>query len=147
MAQELGDQNRWGLYDHAPAENFSRGRIAMMGDAAHASTPHQGAGAGQGIEDAYIMASLLAHSSIKTDVDIPRAFKAFDAVRRPRSQRVVSTSREQGHLYDFELLGVEDDVEKIGALLRTRSTWIWDVDLGKHLADAVAIMDQASTKY
>src|SRR5258708_39495599 len=103
MAQELGGQNRWGLYDHAPAESFCRGRIAMMGDAAHASTPHQGAGAGQGIEDAYIMASLLAHPSIKTDADIPRAFKAFDAVRRPRSQRVVSTSRKQAHLYAFQL--------------------------------------------
>ena len=116
----------------------------MMGDAAHASTPHQGAGAGQGIEDAYVIASLLGHSEIRTPDDVERAFRAFDAVRRPRSQRVVTTSRATGQLYDFELPGVEDDVEKISLELGSRFDWIWTMDLDEHLTQALEVMDQES---
>lgn len=142
--QELGEVDKWGLFDHPPAETFYCGRIAMMGDAAHASTPHQGAGAGQGIEDAYVMASLLGHSDTLTPDDVDRAFRAFDTVRRPRTQRVVSTSRAAGQLYDFELPGVEHDVEKIALELGSRYDWIWNVDLDEHLTQAVEFMDQAS---
>jgi len=37
----------WALFDHPPAPTYFKGRFALLGDAAHASTPHQGAGAGQ----------------------------------------------------------------------------------------------------
>ena len=42
-------------------EKWVRGRVAILGDAAHGMLPHLGAGAGQGIEDAYLLGKLLGH--------------------------------------------------------------------------------------
>ncbi|KAI8183532.1 FAD-dependent monooxygenase azaH [Colletotrichum sp. SAR 10_86] len=55
----MGSNLWWGLFDLGdhPVPTFSRGRICLIGDAAHASTPHQGAGAGLCIEDAATLAS------------------------------------------------------------------------------------------
>lgn len=67
-----------------------------MGDAAHASTPWQGAGAGLAIEDAVILAAVLAKAT--TAKDIPAAFAVYDAVRRTRGNMLVHNSREAGAL-------------------------------------------------
>lgn len=71
----------WALFDHAPAPTYYEGRVAILGDAAHASTPHQGAGAGQALEDALIMCELLADNAVQSIRDIPKALEAYDAVR------------------------------------------------------------------
>ncbi|RYO86846.1 hypothetical protein DL766_005674 [Monosporascus sp. MC13-8B] len=54
--------HKWALFDTAehPAPYYARGRICVAGDAAHASSPHLGSGAGFGIEDALALAALLA---------------------------------------------------------------------------------------
>ncbi|RYP44331.1 hypothetical protein DL768_009190 [Monosporascus sp. mg162] len=54
--------NKWAIFDMAehPAPYYTRGRICVAGDAAHASSPHLGSGAGFGIEDALALAALLA---------------------------------------------------------------------------------------
>lgn len=44
-----------------PLETYVRGRVALLGDAAHGMLPHLGAGAGQGIEDALALVRLLTH--------------------------------------------------------------------------------------
>ena len=84
------------------------------------------------VEDAFILSSLLKDESIKSSEDIPRAFAAFDNIRRPRSQKVVQTSHEAGELYGFE--GPQgDDLVKIKENLQTRYRWIWEEDLEKEL--------------
>ncbi|TVY78161.1 6-methylsalicylic acid decarboxylase atA, partial [Lachnellula suecica] len=128
----------WALFDHPPAPTYYKGRFAMLGDAAHASTPHQGAGAGQAIEDAYILTHLLGQ--IDSVEDIEGVFKAFDAVRRPRSQEVVSTSREAASLYEFEDETVGADLDLIRKKLETRYDWIWDEDLPQQLKKAQDIL-------
>ncbi|KAL8731223.1 MAG: hypothetical protein Q9181_004382 [Wetmoreana brouardii] len=118
----------WALFDHSPAPYYSRGRIAICGDAAHASTPHQGAGAGQAIEDALVLAEILADSRIRHGDDIPNALQAYDAIRRPRSQRVVSTSRAAGKLYSFQ--GPEgSNLTDVRMNLLERYKWIWELDM------------------
>ncbi|RYP06730.1 hypothetical protein DL764_002982 [Monosporascus ibericus] len=54
--------DKWAIFDTAehPAPYYARGRICVAGDAAHASSPHLGSGAGFGIEDALALAALLA---------------------------------------------------------------------------------------
>ncbi|RYP69332.1 hypothetical protein DL769_005294 [Monosporascus sp. CRB-8-3] len=54
--------HKWAIFDTAehPAPYYARGRICAAGDAAHASSPHLGSGAGFGIEDALALAALLA---------------------------------------------------------------------------------------
>lgn len=63
-------------------------------------TPHQGAGGGQAIEDAYVLAALLAHP--RTDREtLGRALEAYDAVRVPVAQEVARKSRLNGLLYEL----------------------------------------------
>ena len=97
----------WALFDHPPASTYVKDRICLLGDSAHASTPHCGAGAGQAIEDALIMSR--AMRLVYDDKDIPKAFEAYEQLRKGRSQRLVKNSRSSGLLYDLQMPGVEDD--------------------------------------
>ncbi|KAF2131731.1 salicylate 1-hydroxylase-like protein [Dothidotthia symphoricarpi CBS 119687] len=127
----------WALFNHTPARTFfqSSPRICLVGDAAHASTPHQGAGAGMCIEDCYILGELLAEANTVQDVD--KAFKAYDEVRRPRALKLVETSREAGTFWEFETPEKDD----LGAFERRaveRMKWIWDHDMTSDLERARA---------
>lgn len=127
--------DKWALFDHPPAHTYHKqGRICLIGDAAHASTPHQGSGAGMAIEDAYFLASLLGQVEERRDLE--RVFAAYEGTRKERTQRLVRCSREQAAIYDFQAPGVGDDVAKIAALLPRRWDWIWDYDVGDDLMAA-----------
>jgi len=89
-----------------------------------------------------VMATLIKEA--KSVNDLPRAFRAFDHVRRERTQRLVSTSQETGMIYDFELLG--DDLDKIQKAMQSRLHWIWDFDLGEHLEEAKKAFHSDSLK-
>jgi salicylate hydroxylase len=128
----------WALFDHLPAPTYFKGRFALLGDAAHASTPHQGAGAGQAIEDAFILSNLLGQ--VNTVDEIEKAFHAYDAVRRPRSQKVVATSRDAVKIYEFEDEKLKSDLDMIKRTLEMRYNWIWNEDLPQQLKTAKEIM-------
>ena len=68
----------WAIFHTLPADTFCQGRVALLGDAAHASSPHQGAGAGMAMEDAYVLSSLMRE--VHKPSDIETAFKAYDHV-------------------------------------------------------------------
>lgn len=109
----MPDPSQWAIFEHPPISTFTKSRVAILGDAAHASTPHQGAGAGQAIEDAHVLAELLADPRVTTPEHVAVAFQAYDAVRRPRSQKVVTTSKENADLLCLCGEGVGDDEEKL----------------------------------
>jgi 2-polyprenyl-6-methoxyphenol hydroxylase-like FAD-dependent oxidoreductase len=76
------------LYDIKPLSRWYKGHIALLGDAAHATTPNLGQGASQAIEDAYILARCLsAHPTPSA------AFAAYQRKRMQRARKVVSYSR------------------------------------------------------
>jgi len=132
----------WALYDHNPARSYvqSHPRICLLGDAAHASTPHSGAGAGMCVEDCYILSELLAETtSVKA---LEKAFKAYDEVRRPRSQKLVKESREAGMLYDLQG-PTGDDLEGLEKNMKQRMNWIWDHDMILDLGKARSILKDA----
>ena len=89
-----------------------------MGDAAHASTPHQGAGAGQSIEDAFILSNILGR--VGSADEIEQAFRAYDAVRRPRSQKVVTTSHEAARICELEDEKLKGDSSEMRKTLQRR---------------------------
>ena len=66
---------------------WHRGRIVLIGDAAHTTTPHLGQGAGMAIEDAMVLAQELAARD-----DIEQAFNAFEARRQQRCRYIVEAS-------------------------------------------------------
>lgn len=131
----------WALFDHLPAATYHRkGKICLLGDSAHASTPHHGAGAGMAVEDALILSKLLA--SIGSVGELESAFAAYDAVRRPRSQRLVASSRKTGEVYDFEDEIIGDNMEAMREYLEHAWDWIWKEDLNRQLETAQLCLEE-----
>ena len=66
-----------------PLSSYVKGRVAVLGDAAHAMTPNLGQGAGQAIEDAVVLGEVCAGAT-----ELSTALEAYDKHRRPRTQRI-----------------------------------------------------------
>ncbi|TIX86817.1 FAD-dependent monooxygenase [Rhizobium sp. P44RR-XXIV] len=77
------------IFDMPPLPTWSKGRVVLLGDAAHAIGPHAGQGASMAIEDALILSSCLAET-----IDHNDAFARYEALRRPRIERVVKLTRQ-----------------------------------------------------
>ncbi|CAG8162897.1 unnamed protein product [Penicillium olsonii] len=129
LAERMPDPSQWAIFEHPHISTYARSRVAIMGDAAHASTPHQGAGAGQAIEDAHVLVELLNDERVRSAEDAVLAFQAYDHIRRPRSQRVVTSSKENADLLCLSLEGVSDDPARLRETLNERFHWLWDLDV------------------
>lgn len=79
------------IYDRPVLARWGRGRVTLLGDAAHPMTPNLGQGACQALEDAVILGTCLAR-----EIDVPTALRHYEAVRRPRTHRIVQQSRLLG---------------------------------------------------
>jgi salicylate hydroxylase len=88
---------RSALHDRDPSPSWTRGRLTLLGDAAHAMLPHLGQGANQSIEDGMALATILASVTRET---IPGALLAYERLRRERAAKVQSGARENGLRYD-----------------------------------------------
>ncbi|RIA55316.1 FAD-dependent monooxygenase [Dichotomicrobium thermohalophilum] len=86
---------RWALYDMPPPGQWSAGRIALLGDAAHPVLPFLASGGVLAIEDAAALARSLAFAKGQTEA----AFAAYARQRRPRAARVQARSRRMGRIY------------------------------------------------
>lgn len=85
---------RWPLYDRPPADNWTRHRITLLGDAAHPMLQHIAQGACQALEDAVYLAD--AMSSQQGDVE--SAFRLYQQERIPRTARVQRSARLFGDI-------------------------------------------------
>ncbi|OQE28918.1 hypothetical protein PENSTE_c003G08455 [Penicillium steckii] len=129
LVEYMPDPSQWAIFEHPHISTFCRSRVAILGDAAHASTPHQGAGAGQAIEDAHVLAELLGDNRVQSEEQAVAAFRAYDEIRRPRSQRVVTSSKENAYLLSLCLNGVGNDEDKLKTAFQERLRWLWDLDV------------------
>lgn len=80
---------------HAPT--YQKGRVVLVGDAAHSFTPMLGMGMNVGLEDATALAPLLAHRARREALDKPALQREYEGRRRPRNQRVLTESTRQGN--------------------------------------------------
>ncbi|KAI2465737.1 mannitol 1-phosphate dehydrogenase [Annulohypoxylon bovei var. microspora] len=118
---------RWPTWHHPQTSTYYKGRICLLGDVAHASSPHQAAGAGQGLEDAALLCHLL--TLVNTPDELEDAFQVYDTIRRPRAQKVVLTSFEAGLLYTWHHPEIGDNMHAIKDNANQRLHWIWQHDL------------------
>ncbi|TSI11256.1 FAD-dependent monooxygenase [Lysinibacillus sp. BW-2-10] len=81
------------IIDIAPIKQFTFGRVLLIGDAAHATTPNMGQGAGQAIEDAIILAACMNKFA-----NIEDAFKHFEKLRVKRTAKIIKMSRRIGQV-------------------------------------------------
>lgn len=81
------------ILDLKPLPKFTSGRVVLLGDAAHATTPNLGQGACQAIEDGVVLANVLAKS-----VSVDLALQAYNAKRVPRTHQVVARSWTMGRV-------------------------------------------------
>ena len=82
-----------GIYWRAPGREWGRGRVTLLGDAAHPMTPDLSQGAAQALEDAVVLAA-----SLRDAADPVSGLRAYESARARRTAQVVKRSRAAGRL-------------------------------------------------
>jgi salicylate hydroxylase len=123
------------LYDRNPLDSWVSGRIALMGDAAHAMLPYHAQGAVQSIEDAWVLARTLELSAN----DLPGALERFESLRYARANLMVQQSRSAERWYHLDN---PDDVaarnerfrrnnDRFGGDFSPQQHWLYSYDADK----------------
>lgn len=86
---------RWSTADRDPVESWGKGRLTLLGDAAHPMLQYLAQGACMAIEDAVTLREAVRHC----DFDLPAAFRLYEKSRITRTARVVLSAREMGRIY------------------------------------------------
>jgi len=82
---------RWGIFDRDPLPAWSRGRVTLLGDAAHPTTPFLGQGAAIAIEDGLVLARAVADAG-----SVAEALARYERARVERANGVLLASRDNG---------------------------------------------------
>ena len=91
MLDQVAECFKWGIYDRAPLPAWVRGRVALLGDAAHPMMPTLAQGAAVSIEDGACLARCLAECRD----DLPAGLARYNAERVPRAGRIQRQARQQ----------------------------------------------------
>ncbi len=132
LLDPLESSYRWGLYQSDWSQPWWKGRIVLLGDAAHAMLPSMAQGAVMALEDAAVLAVLLEHAPIELDAALHR----YQSLRLPRVaaiQRVAEQNMQTFHqprgmlrtmrLGGMHLLGSRGD-QALGQVYK----WVYDYD-------------------
>ena len=84
---------RTDTYDRVPIREWGRGRVTLLGDAAHPMTPNLGQGAGQAVEDAWALAE-----AVCTHDEVEHALRSYEDARRTRANWFVTQSYRMGEM-------------------------------------------------
>ena len=116
--------SKWGLFTRPLTPNWGRGRIELIGDAAHAMLPNAGQGACQAFEDAYILARWL--DACRDPVE---AFDNFRRVRIPRVQGVQRLSFSNARFKHMRDSGAQRESITSGkGSVHGSTEWVWGYD-------------------
>src|SRR3984957_12077939 len=123
-----------GMYYRDPIDNWTSGRVTLLGDAAHPMVPFLAAGAGQSIEDAWTFARVLAR---RRD-DVPGALLEYERRRLPRTTRIQAGARAAVKLmHESESQRIRDrngrwkGMARIDPLAETSWGLAWNYDVVK----------------
>ena len=111
--------HKWALFDRPPSRQWSKGPVALLGDACHPMLPFMAQGAATAIEDAAVLASCLANAA-----NVSTAFNRYAALRQQRTAWIQGLARRNARI--FHLSG-------LAAWARNRAA----KHSGKRIMDAV----------
>jgi salicylate hydroxylase len=136
MLAMLDLKRRWVIADRDPIRNWTDGRVALLGDAAHPALQSFAQGACMAIEDAVVLAECVHMAK----GDFGRAFKTYERARCLRTARIVLENRSLWEFY--HLGGIAADVRNEACADKTEEdtfrclAWIYDgVRLPKEAGD------------
>ncbi|MCX5529658.1 FAD-dependent monooxygenase [Streptomyces sp. NBC_00006] len=89
----------WPLRDRKPLKQWSKGRVTLIGDAAHPTSPYAAYGAGMATEDGYFLGRRLAGVDLTDGAAVRRALDAFEAPRKPHTARQSQTAWALGKVF------------------------------------------------
>lgn len=90
---------RWEIRDRPPRKQWSKGRVTLVGDAAHPTSPYAAYGAGMSIEDGYFLARELSACNLHDTADVLRALTSYEQRRKPHTAQVSQQAYFTGKLF------------------------------------------------
>jgi salicylate hydroxylase len=130
IIQNINAPFKWALMVRGPMERWSKGRIALLGDACHPTLPFLGQGGVMAIEDAYVIAECLK----KYFNDPARAGVRYEDIRKERTAAVVRKSHEnRKQAFNPALADGDETVVCVAeewqqSLARERLDWLYTYD-------------------
>lgn len=127
LIRSASETKRWAMYDRDPLVRWTKGRVALLGDAAHAMLPFFAQGAAQAIEDAFALAECLRGA---VPASAPEALHRYEKIRLPRASKIQLMSRGRevlNHLPD----GIEQqrrDLDLAAGNPLRDSAWLYGHD-------------------
>jgi salicylate hydroxylase len=116
--------SKWGLFTRPLTQNWGRGRIQLIGDAAHAMLPNAGQGACQAFEDSYILARWL-----EACPDPVEAFTNFRRIRIPRVHGVQRLSFSNARFKHMrESAAQKESITSGKSSVHGSADWVWGYD-------------------
>lgn len=90
---------RWVIRDRPALKQWSKGRVTLVGDAAHPTSPYAAYGAGMSIEDGYFLSRQLAGVDLKDPVAVAAALQAYEEPRKPHTAFQVKIAYQLGQMF------------------------------------------------
>lgn len=90
---------RWVIRDRPALKQWSKGRVTLVGDAAHPTSPYAAYGAGMSIEDGYFLSRQLAGVDLKDAVAVAAALQAYENPRKPHTAFQVNMAYQLGQMF------------------------------------------------
>ncbi|KAL1747112.1 hypothetical protein HDZ31DRAFT_32554 [Schizophyllum fasciatum] len=144
------DTLRWAIHVTKPTglPTYTHGRAALLGDAAHAMLAWQGSGAGQAVEDAWVLSHLIKDPRITRET-LPAALRVYDDVRRPFDINVQERSRVDGHLFvlnqDWLNFGGSDEKDllvRCGEGIQRDWEWLWTTSTKDMVRESLEMLEK-----
>lgn len=117
--------NRLDIHDFGPVDRMVHGRVALLGDSAHATCPDLGQGGCQAMEDVYV----LTHFLTTTNISVEDALRRYENARKDRTQLIVQKARSRAEMIHgkdpnvtaqwYAQLRDEDPSDVTGAIAKT----------------------------
>lgn len=130
MIQSIATPYKWALMNRAPLEQWSRGRVSLLGDACHSTLPFLAQGAVMALEDGYVLARAL-----DAEPDITLALGRYENARKERTRRIVQGAADNTkRFHNPELASVEGAAAYVSRewneeRVRQRYEWLFTYDV------------------